>query len=137
MRSWRGKEEVMKVFKVLSAVLAVLVGLSGPVTVSAQSKEAGAPSMTAAETAKTPETGTGEVRETAYKVGAGVATALNIPMRGALCVLGGVAGFLVLVVTFGSGYRFAARATEEGCDGPWIITPAELRGEPAKDGGYN
>ncbi len=127
----------MNILKVLSVVLAVLVGLSGPVTVSAQSKEAGTPSTTAAETAKTQETGKEDGKDIAYKVGAGVATAVNIPMRGALCVLGGVAGFLVLVITFGSGYRTAARAAEEGCGGPWVITPAHLKGEPAKDDSSN
>lgn len=127
----------MNALKVLSVVLVVLVGLSGPVTVSAQSKDAESPPMTAAGTAPAQETGNGDARETAYKVGAGVATAVNIPLRGVLCVLGGVAGFVVLVITFGSGYRTAARAAEEGCGGPWVITPAHLKGEPAKDDSRN
>jgi len=127
----------MNALKVVSVALAVLVGLSGPVAVSAQSKEAGTPPTTAAETGRTQETGEGDGKEIAYKVGAGVATAVNIPLRGVLCVLGGVAGFVVLVITFGSGYRTAARATEEGCGGPWVITPAHLKGEPAKEGGNN
>ena len=124
---------MMNALKILSVVLAVLVGLSGPVTVSAQSKEAETPSTTAAETGQTEETGKGDGGEIAYKVGAGVATAVNIPLRGVLCVIGVTAGFVVLVITFGSGYRTAARATEEGCGGPWVITPEHLKGEPAKE----
>ena len=123
----------MNILKVLSVALAVLVGLSGPVAVSAQSKDAESPPMTAAGTAPAQETGKEDGKDIAYKVGAGVATAVNIPLRGVLCVLGGVAGFVVLVITFGSGYRTAARATEEGCGGPWVITPAHLKGEPAQD----
>ena len=123
----------MKVFNVLSVALAVLVGLSGPVTVSAQSKEAESTPMTAPGAAPMQEAGQGDGREAAYKVGAGVATAVNIPLRGVLCVLGGVAGLVVLVITFGSGYRTAARAAEEGCGGPWVITPAHLKGEPDRD----
>ncbi len=126
----------MNIFKVISAILAVLVGLSGPVAVSAQSKEAESPPMSTAGTAPAQETGK-EDPGVAYKVGSGVATAVNIPLRGALCVLGVTAGLVVLVITFGSGYRTAARATEEGCGGPWVITPAHLKGEPAKEDGNN
>lgn len=126
----------MNTLKVFSAILAVLIGLSGPATASAQSKEAESPPMTAAGTAPAQEASK-EDAGTAYKVGAGVATAVNIPLRGVLCTLGLGAGFVVLVLTFGSGYRTAARVAEEGCGGPWIITPAHLKGEPAKDDGNN
>ena len=120
----------MNALKVVSVALAVLIGLSGPVAVSAQSREAGTPPTTAAEPGQTQEK---EDPGVGYQVGAGVATAINIPLRSALCVLGGVAGFVVLLITFGSGYRTAARAAEEGCGGPWVITPAHLKGEPAKN----
>jgi len=77
--------------------------------------------------------------DSVYEAGAGVATAVNIPMRGVLCAAGGVLGFAALVVTFGSGYRFATAIVEEGCSGPWTITPDHLKGtvRPAEARGYN
>jgi hypothetical protein len=63
-----------------------------------------------------------------YEVGAGIATAVNLPLRGALCVVGGVLGFAALLATFGSGYRFATGIVEEGCGGPWVLTPDQMKG---------
>ena len=63
-----------------------------------------------------------------YEVGAGIATAVNLPLRTALCVVGGVLGFTALLVTFGSGYRFATGIVEEGCGGPWVLTADHMKG---------
>lgn len=120
----------MNWLRILSVALAVSVALTGPATVVAQSKEpeAALPAATAAPAATEADKGDPAPADTAYKVGAGVATVINVPMRTGLCALGAAGGLAVLIVTFGSGYRFAARVVEEGCGGPWIITPEHLRG---------
>lgn len=127
----------MNFIKALSLVLAVVVTLSGPVAVRAQTMESG----TSAKAAEAPPAQEGVKdlsADAAYELGAGVATVVNIPLRGALCGFGGLVGFAVMVITFGSGYRAAAKVVEEGCSGPWIITPEHLKGtEPSKRGGYN
>lgn len=65
-------------------------------------------------------------------------TAVNIPARATLC---GLNSWLASIVTFfsaGMRYAEAAKMIEEGCSGPWIITPEMLeeakikeKGEPA------
>jgi hypothetical protein len=62
-----------------------------------------------------------------YDVGAGVITVARMPGNVALCGLGGVAGAVVFLITFGSAYQAATRAVEEGCARPWIIRGDELR----------
>lgn len=127
----------MNFVKVLSLAMVVVVALSAPVPIQAQPKESEAPAMAATETASAQETRKDDSSGAAYEIGAGVATAVNIPLRGAICVIGGVAGFVVLVITFGSGYRAAASVVEHGCSGPWIITPEHLKGtEQPKSDGY-
>lgn len=125
----------MKFIKIVSLVLAVVLTLSGPLNVLAQSKESEA---TAASPAPSTD-GAGEsgMRDVPYKVGAGVATVINIPLRSVLCVLGSGIGLFVMVISFGSGYRAATRVVEEGCGGPWLITPAHLKGtEQSTSDGY-
>jgi len=124
----------MKLIKIGSLVLAVVLTLSGPLNVLAQSKESEAPPASPA--ASTDGTGEGGMRDVPYKVGAGVATVINIPLRGAICVLGTGVGLFVMIISFGSGYRAATRVVEEGCGGPWLITPAHLKGteQSTRDG---
>lgn len=127
----------MSIVKALSLVLAVSLGLSGSVTVLAQSKESSTAPPTPVEAQPAQSADKESPPESVYQVGAKVATAVNIPMRGILCIAGGAAGFLVLVLTFGSGYRAAALVVEEGCSGPWIITPEHLKGtDQAKSDTY-
>lgn len=81
-----------------------------------------------------PESSSHSHRSDAYDVAGGVVTVLKAPFNAVLCGLGGVVGVALFVVTFGSGYRAAARAVEEGCSGPWIVTGDDLRpdrGRPA------
>jgi hypothetical protein len=41
--------------------------------------------------------------------------------------LSGVAGVVLLAITFGSAYHAATAATEEGCAGKWYVTGNDLR----------
>lgn len=109
-------------FKLVSAVLMVALVLSGPLAPLAWGQEKMEAQMAPAE-----ERGAGP-----WAIGAVVATAVNIPGKAVLCSLGAVTGVAVLVVSFGSGYRWAGRVWEEGCGGKWIITAADMKGEPSE-----
>lgn len=121
----------MKFIKLGSVVLAVVLTLSGPLNVLAQSKESEA-TPAPAEGSASPD-----LRDLPYMVGSGIATIVNLPLRTGLCVLGSGIGLFVMVISFGSGYRAATRVVEEGCGGPWLITPAHLKGtEQSTSDGY-
>ena len=107
-------------FKLVSVVLMVALALTGPLAPVAWAQEKMDAQMSPGK----------EKGNDAWEFGAGVATAVNIPMKGALCVFGAGLGVALLVISFGSGYRWAGRTWEEGCSGPWIITAADLKGEP-------
>lgn len=109
--------------KLVSVVLVVALVLSGPLAPVAWAQE-----KTGGQMEPAAEKGDG-----AWMLGAAVATGVNIPGRTALCALGGVAGFAVLLLSIGSGYQLAGRAWQEGCAGPWVITPAHLKGEVPKE----
>jgi hypothetical protein len=68
-------------------------------------------------------------RTDVYDVAGGVVTVLKAPFNVGLCALGGVVGVALFALTLGSGYRVAARAVEEGCSGPWVVTGEDLRPE--------
>lgn len=58
---------------------------------------------------------------------AGVVTAFNIPFRGLLCGADTVWGFVVVGASGGRRYTQAANVMEEGCAGPWVITPQMIK----------
>jgi peptidoglycan-associated lipoprotein len=54
---------------------------------------------------------------------AGILTVLNVPARGMACGLSGVLGSVVMLASGGVRYPLAAEIMQEGCSGPWVITP--------------
>ena len=62
-----------------------------------------------------------------YSVGAGVLTAVRIPLNIGLCALGTVVGSGLFLGTFGSGYRTSTRVFEEGCAQKWLVRGDDLR----------
>jgi hypothetical protein len=62
-----------------------------------------------------------------YEAGAVVTNIFLIPGRLITCALGAGLGVAVLAVTFGSGYKTAAGAFDEGCGGKWVVTGDDLR----------
>ena len=108
-------------FRLVSAVVVLALALSGPLAPVARAQEQ---QKTEGQMAPAPDKG-----DRAWQVGAWVATGVNVPGRAVLCGLGGATGLAVLLVSFGSGYRWAGRVWEEGCSGPWIITAADMKGE--------
>ena len=64
---------------------------------------------------------------------AGIITAFNIPFRGLLCGADTVWGFVVVGASGGRRYAQAAYVMEEGCAGPWVITPQMIsEGRPTQ-----
>jgi len=58
---------------------------------------------------------------------AGMVTAMNIPLRGILCVVDAGLGFIVMGVSAGRSYARAAEIMEDGCAGPWVIDARMIR----------
>ena len=105
------------------AVALIASGVLAPISAAAQS-QSGQPDMSqqALEaSSKATE------HDQAYRIGAGVATAFSAPGRAILCGIGGVTGVVVMLLTFGTGYGAAKAVAEEGCRGPWVVTPDDLR----------
>ena len=69
-----------------------------------------------------------------YDAGAVAVNVFLVPGRAITCLLGGVAGIVVLAATFGSAYRAASDAVHEGCGGKWIVTGDDLRPDPRTQG---
>ena len=109
-------------FKLVSAVLMVALALSGPLAPLAWAQEKMDAQMAAAK----------DKGDVAWEVAAGAATAVNVIGKPILCAVGAATGVAVLLMSFGSGYRWAGRVWEEGCSGPWIITAADVKGEPTE-----
>lgn len=65
--------------------------------------------------------------DVAYGMGAVAVNVIHIPGKLVLCALGGALGLVTLGITFGSGYRAAARVVQEGCGSPWVITAKDLK----------
>lgn len=62
-----------------------------------------------------------------YEAGAVVTNVFLIPGRAITCALGATLGVAVLALTFGTGYKTAAGAFDEGCGGKWVVTGDDLK----------
>ena len=71
----------------------------------------------------------GEASKGTYDAGAVAVNVFLVPGRAITCLLGGVAGLVVLAATLGSRYSAAANAVNEGCGGKWVVTGDDLRPE--------
>jgi hypothetical protein len=62
-----------------------------------------------------------------YETGAVVTNVFLIPGRAITCALGAGVGIAVLAITFGTGYKTAASAFDEGCGGKWVVNGDDLK----------
>lgn len=106
--------------KVVCLILALGLLLLGPVRSLAQSQGEQPSAETPAQTAEW------EIHPLAS-----VLTTMNIPARGVLCGLTGVMAGIVMAASAGMRYADAGKMMEDGCSGPWIITP-EMLGEESR-----
>ncbi len=112
----------MKPGPVICLILTLSFSLSGPLPALAQSQEEGRPAGTPSEA----------IEVKVHPV-ASILTAVNIPARAALC---GLNTWLASIVTFFSaGMRVAdaAQMMEDGCSGPWVITPEMIAESKKKE----
>ena len=68
------------------------------------------------------------------KTGAFFLNIAYVPGKAILCGAGTVTSAVVMILTFGSGYRQAVGTFNEGCHGTWVLTPEHVSGKiPAKE----
>jgi hypothetical protein len=68
-----------------------------------------------------------ERKQALYETGAVVTNVFLIPGRAITCALGAGVGIVVLAITFGTGYKTAAGAFDEGCGGKWVVSGDDLK----------
>jgi hypothetical protein len=61
-----------------------------------------------------------------------ILTTFNIPFRGLLCVSDVGMGYMTMGASAGRRYSQASDYIEQGCAGPWILTPRRIREEHQK-----
>ncbi len=66
-------------------------------------------------------------KQALYETGAVVTNVFLIPGRAITCALGAGVGVVVLALTFGTGYKTAASAFDEGCGGKWAVNGDDLK----------
>ena len=112
----------MKWFKWSSLILVLTMVLSSPV-----------PGMARDEDKKQQEQTQDDVR---YEFGkpllAAILTTLNVPFRGLLCISDLGMSTITMGASAGRRYSQAADYIEQGCAGPWILTPSKIRQEQQK-----
>src|SRR5262245_24183748 len=71
------------------------------------------------------------------QVGAGVLNVVYVPGKVIICSAGTLASAGLMLLTFGQAYHAAVRIFDEGCGGPWVLTPDEVAGRrPPEDRSY-
>ena len=63
---------------------------------------------------------------------AAILTTLNVPFRGLLCISDLGMSTITMGASAGRRYSQAADYIEQGCAGPWILTPSKIRQEQQK-----
>ena len=112
----------MKSPKMVGLIFTLTVSLLGPPGVLAQPQEEQPSADTPAQTI-----------EVEINPLASVLTIMNIPARGVLCGLTGVMAGIVMAASAGMRYADAAKMMEDGCSGPWVITPEMLEESRKKE----
>ena len=60
------------------------------------------------------------------EIGAKVLNVVHVPGKAILCGAGTVAGAVFMLATFGVAYGAAVELFNEGCGGPWFLTPYDV-----------
>jgi len=102
--------------------IAACVAVALWVAVPLQPMLAGAQQKPKSNVAKHPTDG--------YDVGAAIMTVAGAPLKGAVCLIGGVVGATLFLATFGSADRQSAAVVREGCDQRWLVRGEHLRPDP-------
>ena len=112
----------MTTSKRLRAVLVLVLAMNGPLApLTAMAQQGMQPGMTGGS-------GAGEPSEGA-RTGAGFLNVVYIPGKAIICGTGTVASALLMLLTLGNAYQAAASLFNEGCGGPWVLTPYDVSGK--------
>jgi hypothetical protein len=60
----------------------------------------------------------------------GTAIAANtfyVPGKVITCAAGGAVSFVMMALTFGTGYKYMAGVLDEGCGGKWVLSADDMR----------
>jgi len=70
---------------------------------------------------------------------AGIMNVVYVPGKAIICTAGVLTSTLVMLLTFGAGYRAARGVFLEGCSSPWVLTADHVSGKiPGPgDAGYD
>lgn len=60
------------------------------------------------------------------RVGAAVLNVVYVPGKAITCTAGTIVAGGFMLATFGSAYREAVSFFNEGCGGPWLLTPEQV-----------
>jgi len=63
------------------------------------------------------------------RAGAVAMNTVYAPGKFITCSVGTLATTALLLLTFGTAYTAAKRVFDEGCGGPWLLTPEDLSGK--------
>ena len=99
--------------KVVSAVLMMLLVLSGPLA-WAQEKSEGQMAPAKGD-------------DGAWEFAAIVTNVIRIPGKAAICGAAALTGTVALLLTYGTQHEAAGRVWSEGCSGKWTVTAADLK----------
>ena len=102
--------------KVMSAVLMMLLVLSGPLGPLAWAQEKSEGQMAPAK-----------ADDGAWELAAGVTNVIAIPGHAFLCGFAALTGTAALLITFGTQHETAGRIWNEGCSGKWTVTAADVK----------
>jgi hypothetical protein len=106
--------------KWLSAVLVLVLAMSGPLAPLAAMAQGMQPAVTA---------GPGDEPGEGARVGAGFLNVIYVPGKAILCGTGTVASTALMLLTFGSAYHAAVSLFNEGCGGRWVLTARDVSGK--------
>jgi len=118
----------MKTSRWLAAALVLVLVIGGFLVPLAVAQMAPAPPPLAGPAREPAEPGPGA------KVGAGFLNVVYVPGKVILCGAGAVASAGLMLLTFGSAYHAATQVFNEGCGGPWVLTPYDVTGRRPPEG---
>ena len=126
----------MKIYPWISAALVAALFVSGPLAPMAAFAQAPQPGqervpvdpvekmlMPSVEPITSKEPTGGDA------IAAGFMNVVYVPGKAIVCTAGVLTSTVVMLLTFGSGYRAARGVFLEGCSAPWVLTPDHVSGK--------
>ncbi len=126
----------MKIYPWISAALVAALFVSGPLApmaVFAQVPQAGQERVPVDPVEKmlmpSVEPVTSKEPTDGDAIAAGFMNVVYVPGKAIVCTAGVLTSTLVMLITFGSGYRAARGVFLEGCSSPWALTGEYVSGK--------